>query len=54
MAFAAGAALDEITCAVNPSTLKTNAEQSRERLRVQELLRYAYDIFGYHRMLTRG
>jgi hypothetical protein len=39
MAFAAEAALDEITCAIDPATQRSNDAQFRERVRVQELLR---------------
>jgi hypothetical protein len=41
MAFSTAAALDDENCAVDPATQFDPEAQFRERLRVQELLRYA-------------
>ena len=42
MAFGTAAALDDENCAVDPATQFDAEAQFRERLRVQELLRYAF------------
>jgi hypothetical protein len=42
MAFGTAAAVDDENCAVDPATQFDAEAQFRERLRVQELLRYAF------------